>query len=84
MLSQVRINGKWRDVGHVFLYPGFKNEYASFKKAAEDPTLKNWPALKSKMASMHDIALIELAEPIENVKPVPHTESRMKEERSRK
>ena len=68
---QVRINGKWRNVEHLFVYPGFKEEWASVKKASEDPTLKNWPALKSKMESMHDIALIELTEPVKDATPIP-------------
>lgn len=70
-LNQVWVGGSWRNVSHLFLYPGFKNEYTSFKEAAEDPTLKNWPALKLKLAAMHDIALIELAEPVGDVKSVP-------------
>jgi len=71
MLMRVQIRGKWRDVEHVFLYPGFKNEYASFKKSAQYPTAKNWPALKVRLRSMHDIALIELAKPVNDVEPVP-------------
>jgi hypothetical protein len=70
MLGKVWIHGKWRDVAHLFLYPGFRHEYARFKQAAEDPTPKNWPALKSTLASIHDIALIELVEPVEDAKPV--------------
>lgn len=66
----MQINGKWRSVSNVFLYPGFKTEYDSVKQAAEHPVLKNWPALKSAFESMHDIALIELSKPVEDVKPV--------------
>lgn len=69
-LDKVWIHGKWRDVAHLFFYPGFKDEYARFKLAAEDPTPKNWPTLKLKLASIHDIALIELAQTVEDAKPV--------------
>ncbi|MGB6143030.1 MAG: trypsin-like serine protease [Rhodanobacter sp.] len=69
MLMRVKIHGEWRNVSHVFLYPGFKKEYDKVKLAAEHPTLKNWPTLKAAFASMHDIALIELAKPVEDVKP---------------
>lgn len=71
MLMRVRIHGKWRKVEHLFLYPGFKKEYSSFTESAEDPTLENWPALKAKLSSMYDIALIELAQPVQDVDPVP-------------
>ena len=70
MLMRVSIHGEWRNVSHVFLYPGFKKEYDKVKRAAEHPTLKNWPTVKAAFESMHDIALIELAEPVEGVKPV--------------
>lgn len=69
-LSMVQINGKWRDVAHVYTYPGFKDEYTSFKKAAQNPTLKDWPRLRSKLEAMHDIALIELTKPVNDVEPV--------------
>jgi hypothetical protein len=55
----------------LFLYPNFEKEYAGVKEAAEDPTLKNWTALKSKLLAVHDIALIKLVKPIEDVKPLP-------------
>ncbi|HET6587079.1 MAG TPA: trypsin-like serine protease [Oleiagrimonas sp.] len=70
MLMRVRIHGEWRSVSHVFLYPGFKKDYDKVKQAAEHPSVKNWPAIKSAFESMHDIALIELAKPVEGVKPV--------------
>lgn len=70
MLHQVWLGGKWRDVARVVLYPGFKEEFASVKVAAENPTLENWPLLKSAFRSMHDVALIELVEPVVDVKPV--------------
>lgn len=70
MLMRVRIHGEWRNVSHVFLYPDFKKEYDKVKRAAEHATLENWPAVKSAMESMHDIALIELAKPVEGIKPV--------------
>ncbi|GET25549.1 hypothetical protein NT017_18780 [Prolixibacter sp. NT017] len=69
-LSMVRIDGKWREVSHVFLYPGFKEEYHKANQAAEHPTLENWPVIRSAMESMHNIALIELSKPVEDVEPV--------------
>jgi len=69
-LGTVRIAGMWRKVSRVFLYPGFKEEYDKVKLAAEHPTLGSWPGIKSAMESMHDIALVELAEPVEDVRPV--------------
>lgn len=69
-LSMVRINGKWRNVSHVFVYPGFRKEYDRVKQVAGHPTPENWPAIRSAMESMHDIALIELSAPVEDVKPV--------------
>lgn len=70
MLMRVRIAGKWRNVSHVFVYPGFKKEYDKVKRAAERPTLKNRQAITSAFEAIHDIALIELAKPVEDVKPV--------------
>ena len=69
-LMKVRIDGKWRKVEHVFLYPGFKKEYETVKYAARHPGLKNWPEIKSALRSMHDIALIELERPVRDAAPV--------------
>ncbi len=70
MLMRVWIHGEWRNVSHVFLYPGFKKEYDKVKQAAEHPTLKNWPTVEAAFQSTHDIALIELSKPVEDVKPL--------------
>lgn len=70
MLMRVWVHGKWRSVSHVYLYPGFEKEYDNIKRAAEHPTLKNWPAVEAAFESMHDIALVELVKPVEGVKPV--------------
>lgn len=70
MLMRVWIHGEWRNVSHVFLYPGFKKEYDKVKQAAEHPTLKNWPTVDAAFQSTHDIALIELSKPVEDVTPL--------------
>lgn len=70
MLMRVRVHGKWRNISRVFLYPGFEKDYDKVKQAAEHPGVKNWPAIESAFESMHDIALIELARPVEDVEPV--------------
>lgn len=69
MLMHVKVHGKWRNVSHVYLYPGFKRAYAKVRRASEHPTLKHWPALEAAFAAMHDIALIELVDPVADVKP---------------
>jgi hypothetical protein len=71
MLMRVRIHGQWRDVAHLFLYPGFKKQFSDVRKAAKHPTMQNASLLMARFEAMHDIALIELAEPVEDVKPVP-------------
>src|SRR5699024_691360 len=68
-LDKVRVNGEWRDVAQLIVYPGFKKQYAQIVKMGE-PTLKKWPAIKEAVRSWHDIALVKLAKPVNNVKPV--------------
>jgi hypothetical protein len=70
MLMRVRIHGKWRDVAHLFLYPGFKKQFSDVRKASEHPTVQNASLLTAKFEAMHDIALIELTEPVDDVKPI--------------
>lgn len=67
----VTIGGKRRKVVRIIVYPGFEKEYDKVKRAAEYPTLKSWPAIKSAFRSMHDIALIELEQPVQDIAPVP-------------
>lgn len=71
MFMEVRIHGKLRKVEHIYQYPDFRKEYASFTESAKYPTVENWPTLKTKLSSMHDIALIELVQPVQDVDPVP-------------
>lgn len=70
MEEDVTIGGVARRVKRVITYPGFEKEYGKVKQAAHNPTLKNWPALKAAFEAMHDIALIELAKPVDGIKPV--------------
>lgn len=70
MEEDVTIGGVARRVKRVIVYPGFKREYERVKRAARHPTLKNLPMLNAAFGSMHDIALIELAKPVEDIKPV--------------
>lgn len=71
MLMRVRVHGEWRQVAHVFLYPGFKEQFDRVRQASKHPTPKNWPALEQAFESLHDIALIELTAPVEDVQPMP-------------
>jgi hypothetical protein len=70
LLNEVWVRGKQRKVAQLILYPGFRGEYTSLKEAAQNPTLKNWPSIESKLLAVHDIALIKLAEPVDDVAPV--------------
>lgn len=69
-VGEVAIGGKPRKVARIIKYPGFKAQYASVEQAAKHPTLKNRQALMQAFEAMHDIALIELTEPVEEVKPM--------------
>jgi hypothetical protein len=70
-IAEVWIHGKSRKVARVVPYPGFEEEYGSFREVVKGLTLETWPVVQSKLESMHDIALIELVEPVEDVEPVP-------------
>jgi hypothetical protein len=70
----VTIAGRRRHVARIVLYPGYLASEARWVRLFNDTTsvyTKSWMVkYKSAMASMHDIALIELTEPVEDVKPV--------------
>lgn len=72
--NYVIIGGKRRSFTEVILYPGFLAEYRVFEDA-----LSEWASgalsgdaapLMAKAASVHDMALIKLTEPVEDVKPI--------------
>jgi hypothetical protein len=69
-ISEVSIHGKSRKVARVVPYPGFEEEYGEFREVAKGLTFETWPVVQSKLESMHDIALIELEAPVEDVEPV--------------
>jgi len=64
-VNQVTINGKPRAVAEQLVYPGFK-----FPSEDLMPMSGDAAPLMAALASMDDIALIKLAEPIEDVEPV--------------
>ncbi len=70
----VTINGKRRDVAKIILYPDYEVSSEAWKKLFDQ--LKSGDAVAWKqryddaMASMHDIALLELKEPVEDVSPI--------------
>lgn len=70
----VTIAGKRRHVARIILYPGYLASAANWDrlfKQVKSADSTSWIAnYASAMASMHDIALIELSEPVEDVKPV--------------
>jgi hypothetical protein len=64
-LDQVRIAGQWRKVARLVLHPqvNLPSKDALALKGDAAP-------LMAALAAMHDVALIELAEPVEDVSPV--------------
>jgi len=70
----VTIAGKRRHVARIILYPDYPASAANWDRLFEQinsGSATSWMAkYASAMASMHDIALIELTEPVEDVKPV--------------
>lgn len=70
----VTIAGKRRHVARIILYPDFPLSAANWDqlfKRMKSANATSWMAnYASAMASMHDVALIELTEPVEDVKPV--------------
>jgi hypothetical protein len=71
----VIIAGKRRAVMRIIVYPDFPTSWAQWNQLVkhmktEDPA--SWLAgFAAYRATMHDIALLELAKPVEDVKPVP-------------
>lgn len=71
----VMINGKRRNVAKIIVYPGFLASITEYKQMIEELMSGDGSALKvkavmTKSASRDDIALIKLAKPIDDVKPV--------------
>jgi hypothetical protein len=70
----VTIAGKRRTVVRIIVYPDFPTSWAQWNQLVkrmktEDPV--SWMAgFASYRAAMHDIALLELAKPVEDVEPV--------------
>jgi len=70
----VTIAGKRRAVARIIVYPDFPKSWAQWNQLlkhmkTEDPD--SWMAgLTSYRSAMHDIALLELAKPVEDVEPV--------------
>lgn len=70
----VTIAGKQRKVARIIVYPDFPKSWTQWNQLlehmkTEDPT--KWMAsFEAYRASMHDIALLELAKPVEDVEPV--------------
>jgi hypothetical protein len=70
----VTIAGKRRTVARIIVYPDFPKSWTQWKQLlktmkTEDPSA--WMAgFESYRAAMHDIALLELAKPVEDVEPV--------------
>lgn len=70
----VTIAGKQRKVARIIVYPDFPSSWAMWNQLAkrmktEDPA--SWMAsFASYRDATHDIALLELAEPVDDIKPV--------------
>jgi hypothetical protein len=70
----VTIAGKQRKVARIIVYPDFPESWEQWNRLlermkTEDPD--SWmTSFTSYRAAMHDIALLELAEPVEDVEPV--------------
>jgi hypothetical protein len=70
----VTIAGKRRAVARIIVYPDFPKSWTQWNQLlktmkTEDPSA--WMAgFESYRAAMHDIALVELAKPVEDVEPV--------------
>ena len=70
----VTIAGKQRKVVRIIVYPDFPKSWAQWNLLLENMKTEDpdaWMAgFASYRATMHDIALLELAEPVEDVQPV--------------
>ena len=64
-LTQVSINGKWREVSELVLHPDFQPPAAAELKLSGDAA-----PLMAILSKLHDIALIRLSAPVEDVTPV--------------
>ncbi|GAB3029249.1 hypothetical protein GCM10027285_09590 [Oleiagrimonas citrea] len=69
-LKRVWIHSAWRTVDAVITYPGFKQQFAAFRKQAQEPTLAHWKKLHAGLEGMHDIALVHLRKPVTDVRPL--------------
>jgi len=71
----VTINGKRRDVVKIVVYPDYPSAREQWTKmVAEQKTgdIESWMRrYQAAMAAMHDIALLELAQPVTDVAPLP-------------
>ena len=70
----VTIAGKRRAVARIIVYPDFPKSWTQWGQLLKDMQTEDpsaWMAgFTSYRAAMHDIALLELAEPVEDVEPV--------------
>jgi len=70
----VTISGKRRQVVRIIVYPDFPASWAEWNRLLKRVKTENpdaWMAsFAAYRATMHDIALLELAKPVEDVKPV--------------
>ncbi len=71
----VMINNKRREVVRIVLYPDYESSSEAWKKMFEQVKTGDAAEWKKRydnaMASMHDIALIELKYPVDDVSPIP-------------
>jgi len=71
----VTIAGKRRQVVRIIVYPDFPASWAEWNRLLKRMKTENpdaWMAsFAAYRATMHDIALLELAKPVKDVKPVP-------------
>jgi len=71
----VMINGKRRNVARIIVYPGYLASVDEYKQMIDelvsgDGSASKVKALMTESASRDDIALLELTEPVDDVKPV--------------
>jgi hypothetical protein len=68
-IRQVTVNGKPRDVERLVIHPGHRKP----PQALLDQALAtwDWTLFRVLLASSYDIALIKLAQPVDDVAPVP-------------
>lgn len=70
----VTIAGKQRQVARIVLYPDYLANATKFNRLVKDPKsgdAATWMAQYASIrAGLHDIALLELAKPVDDVKPI--------------